>query len=163
MTKPKSATSPLDLILYGLDAEGRPRAAGFNAAQADLAKKAAVSLELQVVRIETADQIELAEQLPSSQILAPGRDAVPVVRKDLFDKLLAFLPAPDSGAANEAASPVEGDAATTAATEFPGIIYSAANANGDLGTSIFHVGNDVKEYIVSGLKRLDTLDQRHRP
>ena len=34
-----------------------------------------------------------------------------------------------------------------------GIIYSAANANGDLGTSIFHVGNDVKEYIVSGLKR----------
>ena len=44
-----------------------------------------------------------------------------------------------------------------------GIIYSAANANGDPGTSIFHVGNDVKEYIVSGLKRLDTLDQRHRP
>jgi hypothetical protein len=38
-------------------------------------------------------------------------------------------------------------------------IYSAANANGDLGTSIFHVGNDVKEYIVSRLKSLDTLDQ----
>jgi hypothetical protein len=41
------------------------------------------------------------------------------------------------------------------------IIYSAANPNGDLGTSIFHVGNDVKEYIVSRLKSLDTLDQRH--
>lgn len=39
------------------------------------------------------------------------------------------------------------------------IIYSAANPNGDLGTSIFHVGNDVNEYIVSRLKSLDTLDQ----
>ena len=28
MTKPKSATSPPVLILYGLDADGRPRAAG---------------------------------------------------------------------------------------------------------------------------------------
>jgi hypothetical protein len=35
------------------------------------------------------------------------------------------------------------------------IIYSAANANGDLGTSIFHVGNDVKEYIVNRLKSLE--------
>ncbi len=28
MTKPKSATSPPILILYGLDTDGRPRAAG---------------------------------------------------------------------------------------------------------------------------------------
>ena len=28
MTKPKSATSPPILILYGLDTNGRPRAAG---------------------------------------------------------------------------------------------------------------------------------------
>jgi hypothetical protein len=35
------------------------------------------------------------------------------------------------------------------------IIYSAANANGDLGTSIFHVGDDVKQYIVNRLKSLE--------
>jgi len=35
------------------------------------------------------------------------------------------------------------------------IIYSAANANGDLGTSIFHVGDDVKQYIVSRLKAME--------
>jgi hypothetical protein len=64
----------------------------FNAAQADLAKKAAESLELQVLRIETAEQIELARQLPSGEILAPGRGTVPVVRKELFDKLLALVP-----------------------------------------------------------------------
>jgi hypothetical protein len=65
MTKPKSATSPPILILYGLDTDGRPRAAVFNATQADLATKAAESLELQVLRIETAEQIELARQVPS--------------------------------------------------------------------------------------------------
>ena len=96
MTKPKSATSPLILILYGLDTDGRPRAAVFNAAQADLAKKAAESLELQVLRIETAEQIELARQVPSGEILAPGRGTVPVVRKELFDKLLALVPAPSA-------------------------------------------------------------------
>jgi hypothetical protein len=116
MTKPKSSISPPVLILYGLDADGRPRAAGFNAAQADLAKKAAESLELQVLRIETAEQIELARQLPSGEILAPGRGNVPVVRKELFDKLLALLPAPDSGPSQEAASAVEVDAATSVTT-----------------------------------------------
>lgn len=35
------------------------------------------------------------------------------------------------------------------------IIYSAANATGDLGTSIFHVGDNVKEYIVNQLKGLE--------
>ena len=115
MTKPKSASPPI-VILYGLDADGRPRAAGFNAGQADLAKKAAESLELRVLRIETADQIELARQVPSGEILAPGRGHVPVVRKELFDKLLALAPAPDSGPSREAVSAAEVDAATAVST-----------------------------------------------
>jgi hypothetical protein len=56
MTKPKSETSLPVLILYGLDANGQPRAAGFDAAQAGLAIKAAESLKLNVLRIETPDQ-----------------------------------------------------------------------------------------------------------
>ena len=116
MTKPKSATSPPVLILYGLDTDGRPRAAVFNAAQADLATKAAESLELQVLRIETAEQIDLARQVPSGEILAPGRGNVPVVRKELFDKLLALVPAPGSGPSQEAASAAEVDAVPSATT-----------------------------------------------
>ena len=113
MTKPKSATSPPILILYGLDTDGRPRAAAFNAAQADLATKAAESLELQVLRIETAEQIELARQLPSGDILVPGRGNMLVVRQELFDKLLALVPMPVSGPSKEAASAAEVDAATS--------------------------------------------------
>jgi len=116
MTKPKSATSPPIVILYGLDTDGRPRAAVFNAAQADLATKAAESLELQVLRIESAEQIALARQVPSGEILAPGRGNVPVVRRELFDKLLALVPAPDSGPSEEAASAAEVDAVPSATT-----------------------------------------------
>ncbi len=36
------------------------------------------------------------------------------------------------------------------------VIYSAANDAGDLGTGIFSVGDDVKRYIVDGLRRLGT-------
>ncbi len=97
MTKPKSATSSPVLILYSLDTDGRPPAASFNATQTDLAKKAAESLELQVLRIETTEQIELARQLPSGEILAPSRGNMPVVRKELFDKLLALMLTPVSG------------------------------------------------------------------
>jgi hypothetical protein len=36
------------------------------------------------------------------------------------------------------------------------IIYSAENAAGDLGTGIFQVSDDVKRYIVEGLRKLAT-------
>jgi hypothetical protein len=36
------------------------------------------------------------------------------------------------------------------------IIYSAENAGGDLGTGIFKVSDDVKRYIVDGLRRFAT-------
>ncbi len=36
------------------------------------------------------------------------------------------------------------------------IIYSAKSINGDLGTAIFHVGDDVKNYIVDRLKSLES-------
>jgi hypothetical protein len=35
------------------------------------------------------------------------------------------------------------------------VFYSAANANGELGTGIFQVGADVKSYIVNSLKSLE--------
>ena len=38
------------------------------------------------------------------------------------------------------------------------IIYSAENAAGDLGTGIFQVSDDVKRYIVEGLRKLATGD-----
>jgi hypothetical protein len=38
--------------------------------------------------------------------------------------------------------------------EYSRIFYSAANANGELGTGIFQVGEEVKSYIVGQLKSI---------
>ena len=79
-------------MLFGLDGQGRPLAATFVADQTALALKAATSLKLQTLKIETAEQIDLAKQLPVGAILAAGRATVPLVSKALFDKLVALRP-----------------------------------------------------------------------
>jgi hypothetical protein len=83
-------------------------AATFAADQTALALKAATSLKLQTLKIETAEQTDLAKQLRVGAILAAGRATVPLVSKALFDKLLALRPtsaAPPRGDAPAAASP----------------------------------------------------------
>jgi len=93
MTKTKPPTSTPVVILFGLDDTNRPHAASFFAAHAALAEKAAQSLKLKVLKIETAEQAALAAQLPAGKVLATGQGSVPLVRKDLYNKLLALLPA----------------------------------------------------------------------
>jgi hypothetical protein len=92
MTNATSHPAAPAIVLFGLDGQGRPLAATFGADQTSLALKAATSLKLQTLKIETAEQIDLAKQLPVGAILAAGRATVPLVSKALFDKLVALRP-----------------------------------------------------------------------
>ena len=92
MTKTTSQPAAPAIVLFGLDGQGRPLAASFAADQTALALKAAISLNLQTLKVETADQVDLAKQLPVGAIPAAGRATVPLVSKVLFDKLLALRP-----------------------------------------------------------------------
>jgi hypothetical protein len=92
MTDAKSHSTAPAIVLFGLDGQGRPLAASFAADQTALALKAATSLKLQTLKIEMAEQVELAKLLPVGAILAAGRATVPLVSKALFDKLLALRP-----------------------------------------------------------------------
>ena len=92
MTNTTSHPAAPAIVLFGLDGQGRPLAATFVADQTALALKAAISLKLQTLKIETAEQIDLAKQLPVGAILAAGRATVPMVSKALFDKLVAQRP-----------------------------------------------------------------------
>jgi hypothetical protein len=108
MTNAKSHPAAPAIVLFGLDGQGRPLAATFAADQTALALKAATSLKLQTLKIETAEQTDLAKQLPVGAILAAGRATVPLVSKALFDKLLALRPTsadPPRSDAPAAASP----------------------------------------------------------
>jgi hypothetical protein len=111
MTNAKSHPAPPAIVLFGLDGQGRPLAASFAADQTALALKAATSLKLQTLKIETAEQADLAKQLPVGAILAAGRATVPVVNKSLYDKLLALRPT--------SADPPKGDAPAAAVPQLP--------------------------------------------
>ena len=60
---------------------------------------------------------------------------------------------PDAREAIDDALQVIADLLATGA--YRRVVYSAANDDGDLGTGIFEVGDDVKRHIVNGLRTLD--------
>jgi hypothetical protein len=93
------------LVVFGLDLEGKPRAARFVEPDAALASKAAALLGYRVVRVSDA---EILEALPEGDVLVRGNRFIRRVRQSLFDKLSA--PAgegqnTDAGAAPEKAGP----------------------------------------------------------
>ena len=77
-TTPHTATPAI--VLFGLDGQGRPLAATFAADQTALALKAATSLKLQTLKIETAEQTDLA--LCSPRCWLAGLSGLPHRRHD---------------------------------------------------------------------------------
>ena len=92
--QPNSSVAAVPVLLFGLDASGKPKAARFVDKHADLASKAAAQLNLQVLRIIGPNLTDLAARLPQGRIHASGRGFVPYIRKDLYAKILAAAGAP---------------------------------------------------------------------
>lgn len=85
----QSVTRPIaHVVLFGLDENGKPKAARFSEPQADLATKAAAQLKLRVLPVSDATIAELAAKLPSGRVHANGKGFIPTIRHDLYSKLL---------------------------------------------------------------------------
>ncbi len=78
-------TMPI-LVVFGLDPEGKRRAARFAAADAELAAKAAALLGYRAVRISDA---EVLETLPEGSVFTRGDGFIARVSRSVFDKLTA--------------------------------------------------------------------------
>jgi hypothetical protein len=93
MTKPmptdRVAAEQSDLVLFGLDETGKPRAARFSGEHTDLAARAAGLMNLTICYVNSAELAAIAQQLPAGRIHANGRGLVPNVRRDFYDKLIA--------------------------------------------------------------------------
>jgi hypothetical protein len=74
------------LVVFGLDPEGKPRAAGFAEPDAELAVKAAALLGYRAVHISDA---EIFEALPDGNVFSRGNGFIGRVRRSVFDKLTA--------------------------------------------------------------------------
>jgi hypothetical protein len=90
-----SSSSPLvPVVLFGVDQNGKPKAARFIEKHAELATKAAEHLNLQVLQVTAPAIAELVGRLPVGKIHANGRGFVPYIRRDLYAKLVAAAGAP---------------------------------------------------------------------
>ncbi len=90
MTQESNGIAP-DLIVLGLDDDGKPRAARFPADQADLVAKAAKAMNLTVCKTDSGDLTDLAKKLPDGRLYATGRGFVPSVGRNLYDKIVERL------------------------------------------------------------------------
>jgi hypothetical protein len=84
-----SSATQVPVVLFGVDDNGKPKAARFNDKHANLATKAAGHLKLHVLPIVGPVVADLAGRLPAGRIHANGRGFVPYIRRDLYAKLVA--------------------------------------------------------------------------
>ena len=106
MTKPmptdRVAAEQSDVVLFGFDETGKPRAARFSGEHIDLVAKAAGLMNLAICYVNSPELATIAQQLPAGCIHANGRGLVPNVRRDLYDKLIeATRPATKSDSENQ--------------------------------------------------------------
>lgn len=106
IVKPRSAkcsketgeTITNDVIVYGLDPNGKPKAARFRGDVRDQVVKAAASLKYQVMEPSTPDQVEISRKLPFGRIAARGPAFIPYIKRDIFDRIVFLSGAKASSA-----------------------------------------------------------------
>jgi hypothetical protein len=89
-----SSAALVPVVLFGVDQNGKPKAARFVEKHAQLATKAAEHLKLQILQVTAPAVAELASRVPVGRIHANGRGFVPYIRRDLYAKLLAAAGTP---------------------------------------------------------------------
>lgn len=78
------------LVLFGRNRGGKPCAAWFGDADAEAAGKVSTAMRMQALPLADDAGRELAAKLSRGRMLADGRAHVPLVRRDLFARLVAL-------------------------------------------------------------------------
>ena len=91
--KPKAPKTRLSrvIVLFGLDEEGKPRAARFPDDDPALISKAAQALGLRVGIATKGPHFEIVQKLPIGRIYATGNGSVPKVAQEVYDQLNAIV------------------------------------------------------------------------
>lgn len=78
------------LVLFGRGADGKPRAAWFEAADDEAAASAAQTMQLRTLSLVDDEQRMFAAKLARGRLLQSGRALVPFVKHDLYARLIAM-------------------------------------------------------------------------
>ena len=77
-------------VLLGADEYAKPRAARFSAEDSELLAKAAASMYLRLVEVDS-DLAEIAPKLPAGRLHANGKGLVPYIKGELYFELLSAV------------------------------------------------------------------------
>ncbi len=121
------AEAATKVVVFGVDDDCRPHAAWFPKTDADRARSAAKQLRLNVVEVRNGGAADLIAKLPPGRIHANGPGVVPVVREDLYDKVIAALNSRGE-AGREPGEPVATDQPATWDGIKPGHVVLAQDA-----------------------------------
>jgi hypothetical protein len=113
--------------VFGVDDDCKPHAAWFPKTQVDPARAAAKQLRLNVIEVTNGGAADLIAKLPPGRIHANGPGVVPVVREDLYEKLVATI-SPRGEAGREPGEPVATDLPDTWDGIKPGHLVLAQDA-----------------------------------
>jgi hypothetical protein len=84
-------TKPSPFVVLGLDEVGKPRAATFGYQDQVAATKAASVMGLKIGRADSPEAVALIKQLPLGRVFATGKGLMPLVKRDIYDRLLKLL------------------------------------------------------------------------
>ncbi len=108
-TSLENPTQP-GFVVFGLDADKKPRAAWFDASQPKLVAKAAELMNLKLCEVTSPAIAELAKDLPVGHLYANGTGFIPTVKYDLYTVLSATVAAESPNAdGNDRAPALPGD------------------------------------------------------
>ena len=87
--KTNTTHSKIQILVYGIDETGKPKAGRFAATEAEAAKEAATSMKLSFCEVNAPATDGLMKEIPAGRIHAKGKGFVPFVKQSIYDQLLA--------------------------------------------------------------------------
>jgi len=109
------------IVVLGLDADQKPRAAKFDVADEKTVRKAAAAQGLKIGRPKTDEATELALRLVDGKIYSSGKGLMPLVNADVYEKLLTLLeiedPKADAAPVKQSPAPAKPSPAPAAGTD----------------------------------------------
>jgi hypothetical protein len=107
------------LVMLGLDKDQKTRAATFAIEDTETAVKVASTMGLRLARAETPEAIAIAKQLPKGKLYGSGKGLLPLVRREVYDKLAKLILPANAQAASPASKPAAQPAETASAAGKP--------------------------------------------
>jgi hypothetical protein len=104
------------VIIVGLDHREKPHASWFPVASGDAARKAAARMCMHAIDVDASIRV-IAEKLPAGKLFASGLAFVPFVKREVFDRLMADVPADEQARVETARLALAADKAAQRASE----------------------------------------------